>query len=192
MKKTKITAALLAVSLGVTSFAAAPMTVTAENVTEAVSSAETKAEHTFEEIRNMSFDEMQTIFAERGMTFEKGYSLTHSLDGGFDFFIKPDAYMTSKMGKELVSVSTDRAELFDESDVVWDTQKIYSSLGLSPEMFDITPSASVVMREYNEQDVMVYSRFCECDILPVTRDREEFTSLYSALYNYIQLTPDFV
>jgi hypothetical protein len=105
-------------------------------------------DYSFEDILNMSSDELNKLFESKGMTWDKGFKV-FSPDNtlqAYSVCISPKPYMQSVKGDELVTEvkdANDIYKLFTDGDVIWNINKIYSSLGISPELFEIKATADM-------------------------------------------------
>jgi hypothetical protein len=154
-------------------------------------------EYSFDDILNMSTDELNKLFESKGMTMDKGFKV-FSPDNtvqAYSVCISPKTYMQSVKGDELITEvkdANDIYKLFTDGDVIWNINKIYSSLGISPELFEIKANVSVTHATGSEETGIVYRNYCRCFLTPITTDKETYNTLLAAALNYVQLNPDFV
>ncbi|WP_019679639.1 hypothetical protein [Ruminococcus flavefaciens] len=182
-----------------------------EDVKEYIASSATpvleNSDYSFDDILNMSVEELEKLFLEKGLTESNGVESWTKImtkeqteyylrNGMLSVNIDPVKYMKiikeSNENKTEVKSADDIYMLFEDGPVEWDIDKIYSSLGLSPEQFDIKARASMTEFTKNEQDETVFRKYCQCIIKPVSDNRDEFITMFTAMLNYVQLNPDYV
>ena len=182
-----------------------------DDVKEYIASSATpvleNSDYSFDDILNMSAEELEKLFLEKGLTESNGVETWTTImtkeqteyylrNGMLSVNIDPVKYMKiikeSNENKTEVKSADDIYMLFEDGPVEWDIDKIYSSLGLSPEQFDIKARASMTWFTKNEQDETVFRKYCQCIIKPVSDNRDEFITMFTAMLNYVQLNPDYV
>ena len=182
-----------------------------DDVKEYIASSATpvleNSDYSFDDILNMSVEELEKLFLEKGLTESNGVESWTKImtkeqteyylrNGMLSVNIDPVKYMKiikeSNENKTEVKSADDIYMLFEDGPVEWDIDKIYSSLGLSPEQFDIKARASMTEFTKNEQDETVFRKYCQCIIKPVSDNRDEFITMFTAMLNYVQLNPDYV
>ena len=164
-------------------------------------------EYSFDDILNMSAGELESLFLEKGLVLDNGISSWTTVytkeqteyylkNGSLSVLIDPVKYMKiireDNENKTEVKSADDIFMLIEDGSVEWDLDKIYSSLGLSPELFEIKAQTSTTELTKNEEGETVFSRYCQCFISPFTDNNDEYITLFTAILNYVQLNPDYV
>ena len=158
--------------------------------------------YTFDEIYNMTEDEVRNVFNEKGLTATEKYHVYPQRNGNtavdndsMTILLYPENYMINLTGHELVSHVTDmndRDKLFKDSDIVWDSEKVRKSLGLPEEYFNIYVESSMgVIKSAPEGEDPDIRKYCKCSIRCTSKDKDKIADLRRAALNYIQLNPDF-
>ncbi|MCR4796067.1 MAG: dockerin type I repeat-containing protein [Ruminococcus sp.] len=158
--------------------------------------------YTFDEIYNMTEDEVRTVFNEKGLTDTEKYHVYPQRNGNtavnnnsMTVLLYPENYMINLTGHELVSHvidMNDKDKLFKNSDIVWDSDKVKKSLGLPKEYFDVYDVSSMtVTKSAPEGEDPDIRKYCECSIRCKSEDKDKIADLRRAALNYIQLNPDF-
>ncbi|WP_303826074.1 hypothetical protein, partial [Ruminococcus flavefaciens] len=158
--------------------------------------------YTFDEIYNMTEDEVRTVFNEKGLNDTEKYHVYPQRNGNtavdndsMTILLYPENYMLNLTDHELVSHVTDmndRDKLFKDSDIVWDSEKVRKSLGLPEEYFNIYVESSMgVIKSAPEGEDPDIRKYCKCSIRCTSKDKDKIADLRRAALNYIQLNPDF-
>ena len=158
--------------------------------------------YTFDEIYNMTEDEVRTVFNEKGLTDTEKYHIYPQRNGNtavdndsMTILLYPENYMLNLTDHELVSHVTDmndRDKLFKDSDIVWDSEKVRKSLGLPKEYFNVEDVSSMgVTKSAPEGEDPDIRKCCQCSIRCKSEDKDKIADLRRAALNYIQLNPDF-
>ena len=158
--------------------------------------------YNFDEIYNMTENEVRAVFNERGLTDTEKYHVYPQRNGNtavdnnsMTVLLYPENYMINLTSNELVSHVTDmndKDKLFKNSDIVWDSEKVKKSLGLPKEYFDVyVESSMTVTKSAPEGENPDIRKYCKCSIRCKSNDKDKLADLRRAALNYIQLNPDF-
>ena len=158
--------------------------------------------YNFDEIYNMTENEVIAVFNEKGLTDTEKYHVYPQRNGNtavnnnsMTVLLYPENYMINLTGHELVSHVTDmndKDKLFKNSDIVWDSEKVKKSLGLPKEYFDVyVESSMTVTKSAPEGENPDIRKYCKCSIRCKSNDKDKIADLRRAALNYIQLNPDF-
>ena len=158
--------------------------------------------YTFDEIYNMTEDEVRNVFKEKGLIDTEKYHVYPQRNGNtavdndsMTILLYPENYMINLTDHELVTHVTDmnnRDKLFKDSDIVWDREKVKKSLGLPEEYFNIYVESSMgVIKSAPEGEDPDIRKYCKCSIRCTSKDKDKIADLRRAALNYIQLNPDF-
>ena len=157
--------------------------------------------YTFDKIYNMTEDGVRNVFKEKGLTDTEKYHVYPQRTGksaandSMTVLLYPENYMINLTDHELVSHVTDmndRDKLFQDSDIVWDREKVRKSLGLPKEYFDVyVESSMTVIKSAPEGEDPDVRKYCKCSIRCISKDTESIADLRLAALNYVQLNPDF-
>lgn len=158
--------------------------------------------YTFDEIYNMTEDEVRKVFKEKGLTDTEKYHVYPQRNGNtavdnnsMTILLYPENYMINLTNHELVTHVTnmnDQDKLFKNSDIIWDREKVRKSLGLPKEYFYFEDVSSIgVTKSAPEGEDPDIRKYCECSIRCTSEDKDKIADLRRAALNYIQLNPDF-
>ena len=158
--------------------------------------------YTFDEIYNMTEDEVRTVFNEKGLTDTEKYHVYPQRNGNtavdnnsMTVLLYPENYMINLTDHELVTHVTninDQDKLFKNSDIIWDREKVRKSLGLPKEYFYFEDVSSMgVTKSAPEGEDPDIRKYCQCSIRCTSEDKDKIADLRRAALNYIQLNPDF-
>ena len=164
-------------------------------------------EYSFDDIYGMTTEEVAGLFAEKGLTQEKGYRVYYQGKGAEFFYrcdsaavLYPDNYLIMRVEDEndMRYSSTGELRSFWSNDgYVWNREKVFRSLGLPEEYFDVSVTTSLirkpdyeVTKDNKSFDASGYDAYCSCLIKCSADDEEEFAALMNAARNYVQLHPD--
>lgn len=158
--------------------------------------------YTFDEIYNMTEDEVRNVFKEKGLIDTEKYHVYPQRNGNtavdndsMTILLYPENYMINLTDHELVTHVTDmndRDKLFKDSDIVWDSEKVKKSLGLPEEYFNIYVESSMgVIKSAPKGEDSDIRKYCKCSIRCTSKDKDKIADLRRAALNYIQLNPDF-
>ena len=157
-------------------------------------------EYTFEDIFAMTTEEVLALFAEKGLTQEKGYYVYGQGDDAeyvfphlWEVLIFSDAYLSDQTVEELLKKyppMDNGNQLYCSGNSIWNEQMIKSSLALPEEYFDYNVFED---RLYvNEKGSTKKSSIaCDCIIRCKLTDKKEYAAVRNAALNYLQLRPDF-
>lgn len=130
---------------------------------------------TFDEFRQLSTAEVETLFAERGLTkasenilwtVEKVAQEQHI--GRINVLLQPDT----------LSVS-------------WEQEKFGTALELPEVLFDFKQNVPITLGVGDGNGGVVYNEYCSCNISAKTSNTDEAAELMAAALNYVQLNPYF-
>lgn len=158
--------------------------------------------YTFDEIYNMTEDEVRVVFNEKGLTNTEKYHVYPQRNGNtavdnnsMTVLLYPENYMINLTDHELVTHVTDmndQDKLFKNSDIIWDREKVRKSLGLPKEYFYFEDVSSMgVTKSAPEGEDPDIRKYCQCSIRCTSEDKDKIADLRRAALNYIQLNPDF-
>ena len=157
-------------------------------------------EYTFDDIFAMTTEEVLALFAEKGLTQEKGYYVYGQGDDAeyvfphlWEVLIFSDAYLSDQTVEELLKKyppMDNGNQLYCSGNSIWNEQMIKSSLALPEEYFDYNVFED---RLYvNEKGSTKKSSIaCDCIIRCKLTDKKEYAAARNAALNYLQLRPDF-
>ncbi len=157
-------------------------------------------EYTFDDIFAMTTEEVLALFAEKGLTQEKGYYVYGQGDDAeyvfphlWEVLIFSDAYLSDQTVEELLKKyppMDNGNQLYCSGNSIWNEQMIKSSLALPEEYFDYNVFED---RLYvNEKGSTKKSSIaCDCIIRCKLTDKKEYAAARNAALNYLQLRADF-
>ncbi|WP_294754101.1 dockerin type I domain-containing protein [uncultured Ruminococcus sp.] len=157
-------------------------------------------EYTYDDIFAMTTEEVVALFAEKGLTQEKGYYVYGQGDDAeyvfphlWEVLIFSDAYLSDQTVEELLKKyppMDNGNQLYCSGNSIWNEQMIKSSLALPEEYFDYNVFED---RLYvNEKGSTKKSSIaCDCIIRCTLTDKKEYAAARNAALNYLQLRSDF-
>ena len=164
-------------------------------------------EYSFDDIYGMTTEDVAELFAEKGLTQEKGCRVYYQGDDAEFIYrydsaavLYPDNYLIMRIedGNDMRYSPTGELRNFWSNDgYVWNQEKVLRSLGLPEEYFDVSVTTSLIRKpDYevsksdNPLDLSGYDAYCSCLIKCRADDEKEFAALMNAARNYLQLHPD--
>ncbi|MCR4795714.1 MAG: dockerin type I repeat-containing protein [Ruminococcus sp.] len=168
-----------------------------------VVSAEEK--YTFEMVQNMTEDEIKALFAEKGMTEKKGYSVWTKekvAEVGDEqkivILLKPDAKFVTADGREIVNESTEIMDIV-KSDDDFREQMTYltDAVGLPKDKVYLAGEYGEIHTEGNDEDGRVRRRYYRFHISYLFTENEELENsdirnkITADALNYVQLSSYF-
>ena len=157
-------------------------------------------EYTFDDIFAMTTEEVLALFAEKGLTQEKGYYVYGQGDDAefilsheWDVNLFSENYLSDKTVDGIISKyppQKDGTCLYDTNESIWNAEKIQNALALPKEYFDVT----VFQRRINVKGTDSTDKYqitCDCGIQCKLTDKNEYAATRNAALNYLQLRPDF-
>lgn len=157
-------------------------------------------EYTFDDIFAMTTEEVLALFAEKGLTQEKGYYVYGQGDDAeyvfahwWEVLVYSEAYLLDQTVEELLEKCPpmdNGSQMYGAGKSIWNEQMIKSSLALPEEYFDVTVFTDRL--SVNEKgSTKKNSIACDCIIKCTLTDKKEYAAVRNAALNYLQLRPDF-
>ena len=159
---------------------------------------------TFDEIRAMSTEQVEELFAARGLTdkdfyqvYCQDYTPEDAVDHGImrcSIMLKPDNYMINLTKGELVTKTSSLKEarmLPRETDFAWKTATVLKSLGLPEDLFSVYVNTENMVGRFEPSGEYTYGIYCDCYLDCYEYDPVKCANLVGAAMNYAQLNPDF-
>jgi len=202
MKKRILAAVIAAMCMG----SVVPAYAFAETAPAAdVVSAEAEEKYTFEMIQNMTADEIKALFAEKGMTEGKSYSVWTKekvAEVGDEqkivILLKPDASFVTADGREIVNESTEVMDII-KSDDDFREQMTYltNAVGLPEDKVKLSGEYGEIHTEGNDEDGWVRRRYYRFHISYLFTENAELedsdirNKITADALNYVQLSSYF-
>ena len=156
-------------------------------------------EYTFDDMKKMSEEEISALFASKGMTDEKKYSVwtkekvAKALeDCSIMIVLKPEATFVNSEGKTIVNESADLEELVKDDGCI--TEQIYyiaNSVGVpNNEVWLADDHGWKIVAEETNDGSRIYRRYLSFGLYPHnSTDADTSNMLIAAGLNYAQLSP---
>ena len=135
--------------------------------------------YTFNDFRELSTNEIESLFNDNNMTKEKGYIVwtnDNTEIGIVNVLMQPNPFGDDK--------DNDLA-------VYWDDDKLKDIIALPEDLFEIKQLSAMTIGENEDANEIKYVKTAQCSIIPKVNTDEKVELLATAL-NYIQLNPYFV
>ena len=155
-------------------------------------------EFTFDDMKKMSEEEISSLFAAKGMTDEKKYSVwtkekvaTALEESSIMIVLKPEATFVNSEGKTIVNESTDIEELTKDDGCI--TEQIYyiaNSVGVpNNEVWLLDGHGWKIRTEENDDGSKIYRRYLSFGLYPPhSQDTDKSNMLIAAALNYVQFS----
>ena len=136
--------------------------------------------YTFNDFRNLSTNEIESLFTENDMTKEKGYKVwtnNNTEIGIVNVLMQPNPFGDDK-NKDL--------------EVCWDDDKLKDIIAIPEDLFEIKQLSAMTIGENEDENEIKYVKTAQCSIIPKVNNTDEKTEILATALNYIQLNPYFV
>ena len=203
MSKTKrIIAAVTAALMTISSSALIQANAVEEtlNVSLMSSSKNETKEYNFNDIYAMTTEEVLSLFAEKGLTKDKGYYVYGQGDDAeyvycfsWNVYLFSEDFLSDRTVEKILNDYTPYQDvdcLYDKGESLWDTDRIVSALALPEEYFEITVfKKRVIVKGADSTDKNKIA--CNCEIRCKLPEGEKRAAMRNAALNYLQLRKDF-
>ena len=203
MSKTiKMIAALTAALMTISSSALIQANAVEEtlNVSLMSSSENETKEYNFNDIYAMATEEVLSLFAEKGLTKDKGYYVYGQGDDAeyvycfsWNVYLFSEDFLSDRTVEEILNDYTPYQDvdcLYDKGESLWDTDRIVSALALPDEYFEITVFKNrVIVKGADSTDKNKIA--CNCEIRCKLPEGEKQAAMRNVALNYLQLRKDF-
>ena len=168
------------------------------NVTLNAVTENSDKEYNFDDMKKMSEDEIAAIFAAKGMTDEKKYSVWTKErvaaaleENNIMIVLKPDATFVNSDGEIIVNESTDIGELTKDDGCI--TDQIYfiaNSVGVpNNEVWLLNDHGWKIRAEENDNGEKIYRRYLSFGLYPPhSQGPDKSNMLIAAGLNYVQFS----